>query len=175
MAFMAHVVNLVVWIILAGILLAPPIRQRFAESMIGIGSEGDDKAEVAREVNKTLLLVVLVQLFDGVKEMSGEVLNASGRQVVGAICAFVAYYAVATPIEVVLAFGYGQKWATGQRGLWYGLLSGSIMVSLLNTIAITIQNWEEISVKARANSIEEAKVRSFPLLEGYEVSCAVWD
>mmetsp|Transcript_10328 Transcript_10328/g.38053 ORF Transcript_10328/g.38053 Transcript_10328/m.38053 type:complete len:108 (+) Transcript_10328:1629-1952(+) len=107
--------------------------------------------------------------------MSGEVLNASGRQVVGAICAFVAYYAVATPIEVVLAFGYGQKWATGQRGLWYGLLSGSIMVSLLNTIAITIQNWEEISVKARANSIEEAKVRSFPLLEGYEVSCAVWD
>eukprot|EP00958_Prasinococcus_capsulatus_P002497 scaffold212_cov404-Prasinococcus_capsulatus_cf.AAC.23 len=179
--------------------------------MIGIGyvnpgnpasdrnqSEGDDKAEVAREVNKTLLLVVLVQLFDGVKEMSGEVLNASGRQVVGAICAFVAYYAVATPIEVVLAFGYGQKWATGQRGLWYGLLSGSIMVSLLNTIAITIQNWvrplmlgmqlsrqliplaltrvsslqEEISVKARANSIEEAKVRSFPLLEGYEVTGA---
>ena len=111
----------------------------------------DDKVHVSEEVNKTLILVVLVQLFDGVKEMSGEVLNASGRQVVGAVCAFIAYYAVATPLEVVLAFGYGQQWATGQRGLWIGLLCGSIMVSVLNTAVMIFQDWVRIHKCIQSN------------------------
>ena len=37
MAFMAHVVNACVWVVLAGVLLAPPVRSRFAQSLIGSG------------------------------------------------------------------------------------------------------------------------------------------
>ena len=37
MAFMAHVVNACLWVLLAGVLLAPPVRSRFAQSLIGSG------------------------------------------------------------------------------------------------------------------------------------------
>jgi len=77
----------------------------------------DDEATV-RLVAKVMPLVASFQVADGLAGSCGGVLRGQGRQHVGALFNFVAYYVIALPLGIALAFLPNVH--LGLQGLWIG-------------------------------------------------------
>ncbi|KAF8909267.1 MOP flippase [Gymnopilus junonius] len=85
-----------------------------------------DDADVANLVGKVMPLVASFQVADGLAGSCGGVLRGQGRQHLGAIFNIIAYYILALPMGITMAF----KYDLGLQGLWIGQVIALFLVGL---------------------------------------------
>ena len=121
-----------------------------------------DDVDVAFYVCQLAPIVALFQLADGINGGAAGILRGVGRQSIGATFNLLAYYVLALPIGLTLAFPYQM----GVQGLWWGLFGGLFFAALCETwVVIFGLNWR--------NEVERCQVRlQGPIDEDEEVSVA---
>ncbi|KAG6902011.1 hypothetical protein C0995_005659 [Termitomyces sp. Mi166 len=94
-------------------------------------------AIVVKLVASVMPLVASFQIADGLANSCGGVLRGQGRQQLGAGFNFVAYYVIALPLGITLAF-YAQ---TGLQGLWIGQVVGLFIVGIGELLVVLRTDW----------------------------------
>ncbi|KDR80908.1 hypothetical protein GALMADRAFT_91594 [Galerina marginata CBS 339.88] len=84
--------------------------------------------EVVRLVSKVMPLVASFQVADGLAGSCGGVLRGQGRQHLGALFNIIAYYVLALPMGITLAFH--PKVNLGLQGLWIGQVVALFLVGV---------------------------------------------
>jgi len=115
-----------------------------------------DDEDVVRLVSKVMPLVASFQIADGLANSCGGVLRGQGRQHLGAAFNLVAYYILALPIGITLAF----KTGLGLQGLWIGQVIGLFIVGLSEYGMVWLgTSWDREIQKGIKRNAEEAKRR----------------
>jgi len=116
--------------------------------------------EVGRLIHAIIPIVALFQLADGINGVAGGVLRGVGRQTIGAAFNLFAYYGLALPIGIWLAFG-PTHW--GLAGLWWGLcLALMVVAACESAVIVCLLDWDV--------EIARSKHRLMGLLGDEEVS-----
>lgn len=89
-------------------------------------------------------LVATLQVFDGVACVDSGILRAQGLQKIGGVINLIAYYAFALPLALILSKNLGY----GLFGLWFGIGSGMVVISLSETCVILFSDWDQILMQA---------------------------
>ncbi|KAF8824305.1 hypothetical protein HHX47_DHR8000353 [Lentinula edodes] len=101
-----------------------------------------------------LSVVVGAVIADGLAGSCGGSLRGQGRQHLGAFYNFVAYYVLALPLGIFLAF----RSEYGLKGLWIGQLVGLTVVGISEYVVILVgTDWECEVEKGVRRNLEEAK------------------
>ncbi|KAL5532735.1 ERC1_1 [Sanghuangporus sanghuang] len=87
-----------------------------------------DDIEVVRLVSKVMPLVASFQVADGLAGSCGGVLRGLGRQHIGAFFNLAAYYVLALPMGIALAFS--PRTHMGLQGLWIGQVVALFIVGI---------------------------------------------
>ncbi|KIJ33203.1 hypothetical protein M422DRAFT_264926 [Sphaerobolus stellatus SS14] len=99
-----------------------------------------DDVDVVNVVATIMPLVASFQVADGLANACGGVLRGQGRQHLGAAFNLVAYYVLALPLGISLAFKFGQ----GLSGLWIGQVVALFIVGIGEYVAVwRFTDWEE--------------------------------
>lgn len=85
-----------------------------------------DKSELFALAEQLLLIAAWFQLFDGVQAVMSGALRGAGDVKVPVLCNVVAHWFIGFPIALLCAFA----WGYGAVGLWWGLTSGLVAVSI---------------------------------------------
>ncbi|CAG8528697.1 14937_t:CDS:2 [Acaulospora morrowiae] len=93
--------------------------------------------EVVELVAKILPLAALFQLSDGIGAIGSGILRGQGRQKVVAAIYLSAYYLIALPLGLILAF----KFNSGLSGLWWSVTCASINMGIGIFIAVSVTDW----------------------------------
>ena len=96
-----------------------------------------DDAAVIALVAHVMPYVALFQIADGLNGSCGGVLRGMGKQSVGAAVNLVAYYAIALPGSIFLAF---HGW--GLVGLWVGLCGALNIVGGFEWVIVATSSWQ---------------------------------
>lgn len=116
----------------------------------------DDEAVVAL-VSKVMPLVASFQVADGLAGSCGGVLRGQGRQHLGAVFNLVAYYVLALPMGVSLAF----KTSLGLQGLWIGQVVALFIVGIGEYLTVWLgTDWDKEVRKGIERNEAEAKRRA---------------
>ncbi|EQL36050.1 hypothetical protein BDFG_02313 [Blastomyces dermatitidis ATCC 26199] len=94
--------------------------------------------EVADMVAQILPLCASFQLFDALATNCNGILRGLGRQSFGGYVQLFCYYAVAMPISMGTAFGFG--WTLW--GLWAGVAVALLLVAIIEGVFLTRTDWE---------------------------------
>ncbi|KAF8815439.1 MOP flippase [Phlegmacium glaucopus] len=87
-----------------------------------------DDLDVVSLVGKVMPLVASFQVADGLAGSCGGVLRGQGRQHLGALFNIIAYYILALPLGITMAFH--SKINLGLQGLWIGQVVGLFIVGI---------------------------------------------
>ncbi|VDC05078.1 unnamed protein product [Peniophora sp. CBMAI 1063] len=111
-----------------------------------------DNGQVAQLVSQVMPLLASFQIADGLAGSCGGVLRGQGRQHLGAVFNVVAYYILALPIGISLAF----KYDLGLAGLWIGQVIGLFVVGIAEYAVVWLgTDWErEVEKGADRNAAE---------------------
>lgn len=105
-------------------------------------------------VARVMPLVASFQISDGLANSCGGVLRGQGRQHLGALFNIIAYYVLALPMGISLAFLTDLK----LQGLWIGQVVALSLVGMgLYTVVWKGTNWEKEVQKAVERNQEEAR------------------
>ncbi|RDA88053.1 hypothetical protein CP532_5267 [Ophiocordyceps camponoti-leonardi (nom. inval.)] len=99
-------------------------------------------------VAKTLPLVAVVQVFDGLGAGAHGLLRGIGKQSIGGPANLFAYYIISLPISLGLAFGADWK----LLGMWAGLIVGLVSVSIIEYTYLLMTDWHQAAVEAAARN-----------------------
>ncbi|KAH9939828.1 MATE efflux family protein [Amylocystis lapponica] len=117
----------------------------------------DDEAVVVL-VSKVMPLVASFQIADGLAGSCGGVLRGQGRQDLGAMFNLVAYYVLALPMGLTLAFH--PRTHLGLQGLWIGQVVALFIVGLGEYSVVWLgTDWEKEVQRGINRNKEEAKRR----------------
>lgn len=116
-----------------------------------------EDAEVVKLVSRVMPLVASFQIADGLAGSCGGVLRGQGRQHLGALFNCVAYYVLALPLGITLAFHPGS--ALGLQGLWIGQVVALCIVGLGEYYVVWRTNWQVEVKRGIERNAEEAKRR----------------
>ncbi|EKM53264.1 uncharacterized protein PHACADRAFT_163546 [Phanerochaete carnosa HHB-10118-sp] len=101
-----------------------------------------DDAEVVQLVSKVMPLVASFQIADGLAGSCGGVLRGQGRQHLGALFNLVAYYVLALPMGITLAFH--TRTHMGLQGLWIGQVVALFIVGFGEYAVVWLgTNWDK--------------------------------
>ncbi|OBZ68673.1 putative transporter C11D3.06 [Grifola frondosa] len=115
----------------------------------------DDDA-VVHLVSKVMPLVASFQIADGLAGSCGGVLRGQGRQHLGAIFNLVAYYVLALPMGIALAF----RTSLGLQGLWIGQVVALFIVGMGEYAVVWLgTDWDREVQQGIERNQEEAKRR----------------
>nr|XP_051190335.1 protein DETOXIFICATION 10 [Lolium perenne] len=85
-------------------------------------------------------------LFDGLQYVLSGIVRGCGRQKIGALVNFVAYYLLGIPAALVFTF----VCHLGVLGLWLGIIIGMVaQMLLLLVISFGTNNWEKQAIDAK--------------------------
>ncbi|RCI09508.1 hypothetical protein L249_4087 [Ophiocordyceps polyrhachis-furcata BCC 54312] len=99
-------------------------------------------------VAKTLPLVAVVQVFDGLGAGAHGLLRGIGKQSIGGPANLFAYYIISLPISLGLAFGADWK----LLGMWAGLIVGLVSVSIIEYTYLLMTDWHQAAAEAAARN-----------------------
>ncbi|KAL5511233.1 ERC1_4 [Sanghuangporus vaninii] len=101
-----------------------------------------DDVEVVKLVSKVMPLVASFQVADGLAGSCGGVLRGLGRQHIGAFFNLAAYYVLALPMGIALAFS--SRTHMGLQGLWIGQVVALFIVGIgLYSVVWLGTDWEK--------------------------------
>ncbi|GBG63670.1 hypothetical protein CBR_g38982 [Chara braunii] len=108
---------------------------------------GDDADElrVRQLASRLIPLLALLQVTDFCQATLGGVVRGSGRQVVGAVVNFGAFYLVAIPVGALLSFNFG--W--GAVGIWAGQDVGSLAQLICLVVFVVTLDWQGEARRAK--------------------------
>ncbi|KAJ6556154.1 mate-domain-containing protein [Mycena capillaripes] len=115
----------------------------------------DDPAVVSL-VASILPLVGVFQFFDGTAAVTGGILRARGKQVLGAFLNLSAYYIIGLPFGVFLTFY--PKTHMGLYGLWIGLTISLVYCAFFGTWICVRTDWNKEVCKVRERLAKERRV-----------------
>ncbi|KAJ7591071.1 mate-domain-containing protein [Mycena floridula] len=126
----------------------------------------NDDPVVVTLVASILPLVGLFQFFDGTAAVTGGILRARGKQVIGALLNLSAYYIIGVPFGLFLAFY--PKLQMGLQGLWIGLTISLLYCACFGTWICLRTDWDEEVSKVRGRFAKEQKLNGLLIdeLEG---------
>ncbi|KAL4252699.1 multi antimicrobial extrusion (MATE) family protein [Abortiporus biennis] len=117
-----------------------------------------DDIDVVHLVSKVMPLVASFQIADGLAGSCGGVLRGQGRQHLGALFNLVAYYVIALPLGITLAFH--QRTHLGLQGLWIGQVIALFIVGLGEYATVWLgTDWEKEIQRGIERNREESKRR----------------
>lgn len=115
-----------------------------------------DDVDVVKLVSKVMPLVASFQVADGLVGSCGGVLRGQGRQHLGALFNLVAYYVLALPVGITLAFH--SRVHLGLQGLWIGQVLGLFVVGIGEYGAVWLgTDWDQEVQRGRERNLLEAK------------------
>ncbi|KAJ7626327.1 MATE efflux family protein [Mycena polygramma] len=117
-----------------------------------------DEVDVVKLVAQVMPLVASFQVADGLAGSCGGVLRGQGRQHLGALFNCVAYYVLALPLGITLAFH--PRTALGLQGLWIGQVVALFIVGLGEYYVVWRSDWDLEVRRGEARNEEEAKRRA---------------
>lgn len=88
--------------------------------------------------------VAIIQIFDGLASVASGILRAEGLQTIGGYINFLAYYAFAIPLALLLNKFFDLK----LLGLWLGIGSGMLFIGVSEILVILNSNWDKILLDA---------------------------
>ncbi|KAL8281045.1 hypothetical protein RQP46_006403 [Phenoliferia psychrophenolica] len=103
-----------------------------------IGYLFTEEDEVAALVGQVLPFVAAFQIADGWAQSCGGVLRGMGKQHVGAGVNLIAYYVLALPMGIALAFHTN----LGLAGLWIGQCTALFLVGIGEYILVLLTRWD---------------------------------
>lgn len=103
------------WVLVAALLVAPPSQR----ALLALFTDGTDVLLLAR-MRSLLGLVVVLELFDGLQTVLSGIVAGAGKQRHGSAINAVAYWVLAVPLAMVLAFKFG----LGVEGMYSGMVVG---------------------------------------------------
>ncbi|KIK65106.1 hypothetical protein GYMLUDRAFT_384287 [Collybiopsis luxurians FD-317 M1] len=118
-----------------------------------IGYLMSDDKDVVQLVSVVMPFVASFQIADGLAGSCGGALRGQGRQHLGAMFNFIAYYILALPLGISLAF----RTNYGLKGLWIGQVVGLTIVGLCEYGALYYSDWDREVKKGIQRNAEEAK------------------
>lgn len=110
-----------------------------------------DDAEVVALVADVLPYVAAFQIFDGWAQSCGGVLRGMGKQKIGAGVNLVAYYLIALPVGIWLAFDT----SLGLAGLWIGQCGALFLVGVGEYVLVFLTEWEVEVLRAEQRMEQE--------------------
>lgn len=110
-----------------------------------------NEKEVLDYVKDMAPLVCVSVAMDSLQGSLAGVARACGWQHIGAYVNLAAFYLFGIPIAATLAFVVN----LGGKGLWLGILSGSIVQTLLLSIITSCTDWEKQATRARQRLFKE--------------------
>ncbi|KAJ3763514.1 mate-domain-containing protein [Lentinula raphanica] len=130
-----------------------------------IGRLMSDDVAVIQLVSVVMPFVASFQIADGLAGSCGGSLRGQGRQHLGAIFNFVAYYILALPLGIYLAF----ESHYGLKGLWIGQVVGLTVVGVGEYLTIWLgTDWDHEVARGVQRNLEEAKRLRFGQLSNAE-------
>jgi MATE family multidrug resistance protein len=119
-----------------------------------------DDEQVRLLVEKIMPIGAFYQVFDGAQAVCAGVLRGLGKQYIGAMASFVAYFIIGIPLGYLLAFYF--EWEL--VGLWWGLAVGLVVVSaILMSYLIFRIDWIVETRKAQERiKVSDSKVAGDP-------------
>ncbi|KAJ7156908.1 MOP flippase [Mycena crocata] len=127
-----------------------------------------DDVDVVRLVAQVMPLVASFQVADGLAGSCGGVLRGQGRQHLGALFNCVAYYLLALPLGITLAFH--PRSVLGLQGLWIGQVVALFIVGLGEYYVVWKSDWAMEVRRGAERNEEEAKRRSLHTANDYIVA-----
>ncbi|PUZ51799.1 hypothetical protein GQ55_6G218900 [Panicum hallii var. hallii] len=100
---------------------------------------------VVKYIARMLPLLAVSFMFDCVQGVLSGAIRGCGRQKVGASINLASYYLVAIPLGYFFAFGCH----VGGMGLWFGLLCGLVVQTILLIYITLCTNWNKEALKAK--------------------------
>ncbi|KAI6149691.1 MATE efflux family protein [Pisolithus tinctorius] len=150
---------------LTSVLVGSAIMTAMLAARNDFGYMFSDDEDVVRLVSQVMPLLASFQIADGLANACGGTLRGQGRQHLGAIFNIIAYYVLALPIGITLAFS--TRMHLGLKGLWIGQVIGLFTVGTAEYIVVWLgTNWDKEVEKSVVRNAEEAKRRT--LLEQHE-------
>lgn len=123
-----------------------------------------DDEDVVRLVSKVMPLVASFQVADGLAGSCGGVLRGQGRQHLGALFNLVAYYVLALPLGITLAFHSATD--LGLSGLWIGQVVALFIVGIGEYLTVWLgTDWDYEVQRGIDRNSETAKVVGIPSIE----------
>ncbi|KAI0087217.1 MATE efflux family protein [Irpex rosettiformis] len=117
-----------------------------------------DDTDVVKLVSKVMPLVASFQVADGLAGSCGGVLRGQGRQHLGALFNLVAYYVLALPLGITLAFH--PRTHLGLQGLWIGQVVALFIVGIGEYAVVWLgTDWDKEVEKGVERNREETKRR----------------
>ncbi|KAM9318977.1 multidrug and toxin extrusion protein 1-like [Pholidichthys leucotaenia] len=104
--------------------------------------------EIRERVAEVVSFYAPFLLLDATSAAIGGIIRGAGKQRVGAICYFVAYYGVGFPIGVSLMFA--AKW--GIKGLWTGLIICVFLQCSFLIVYLIRINWRMVTAEAQVRA-----------------------
>ncbi|KZV70010.1 MATE efflux family protein [Peniophora sp. CONT] len=126
-----------------------------------------DDRQVAQLVSQVMPLLASFQIADGLAGSCGGVLRGQGRQHLGAVFNIIAYYVLALPIGISLAFRYG----FGLAGLWTGQVIALFVVGFAEYAVVWLgTDWEqEVKRGVERNAAEALRQQTLVVNNGVRV------
>ncbi|KII85984.1 hypothetical protein PLICRDRAFT_700758 [Plicaturopsis crispa FD-325 SS-3] len=119
-----------------------------------------DDVAVVRLVADVMPLVASFQIADGLAGSSSGALRGQGRQHLGALFNIVAYYVLALPLGITLAFH--PRVHLGLQGLWIGQVVALFVVGIGEYCVVWLgTDWDREVERGVARNEDEAKRRAF--------------
>lgn len=104
--------------------------------------------KLLEKASKLLIYLAFNQFADSFNVICGGILRGQGRQNIGSIINLVCYYLIALPIGYWFAFHQNMK----VFGLWYGLVLGVFVLSVLQVFHILRSDWNLIAKNLQEKS-----------------------
>jgi multidrug resistance protein, MATE family len=95
-------------------------------------------SEIIKSIERAIPFVISYQIVDGIISVLNGQLIGLGKQLIGAICNFLAYYVFGLPFGALLAIYF--KWSTS--GIWFGLTLGIYIISSFLIFYILLIDWD---------------------------------
>ncbi|KAI6023771.1 MATE efflux family protein [Pisolithus microcarpus] len=127
---------------LTSVLVGSAIMTAMLAARDNFGYMFSDDEDVVRLVSQVMPLLASFQIADGLANACGGTLRGQGRQHLGAIFNIIAYYVLALPIGITLAFS--TRIHLGLKGLWIGQVIGLFTVGTAEYVVVWLgTNWDK--------------------------------
>lgn len=109
--------------------------------------------DVVSLVVSSLPILAFMQLFDAFNASTAGCLRGQGRQRIGGYINMFAFYCLGVPMAYLLAFNF----KLGVGGLWLGITSALIVMSICQGYAVFHCDWHEIINAAKSRNAETTR------------------
>ncbi|SCU86913.1 LAME_0D08086g1_1 [Lachancea meyersii CBS 8951] len=110
--------------------------------------------EVVSLVVSVLPLLAFMQIFDAFNASTSGCLRGQGQQKIGGYINVLAFYCIGIPMSYFLTFNC----KLGMAGLWYGITSALIFMSIFQSYAVFSCDWKKIIKAAKSRTSEQDRV-----------------